>query len=59
MRRPFSVGDPSELPLIGDRVAARWEGKDAHTGAEPTTADPGKNGPTDAKPQAAEREEKT
>jgi membrane protein DedA with SNARE-associated domain len=35
MRRPFSVGDPTEFPLIGDRVAARWEPKEAPAGNQP------------------------
>ncbi len=33
-RRPFSVGDPAELPIIGSRMAARWDTKDATANAE-------------------------
>jgi membrane protein DedA with SNARE-associated domain len=29
-RRPFSVGDPKEVPLIGDRVAAKFEARESH-----------------------------
>jgi membrane protein DedA with SNARE-associated domain len=38
LRRPFSVGDPAELPIIGNRMAARWDAKDSASTAEFPTA---------------------
>jgi len=58
-RRPFSVGDPTEVPLIGNQVAAKLDSRDAHPGDPEKPASPSVDGVQGTTTPLSQSSEKT
>jgi membrane protein DedA with SNARE-associated domain len=57
LRRPMAIGDPEELPLIGEKLAAKIEGAHPREGEAPASKVPSTDGSTAGPPADAQRKD--